>query len=224
MSFWNVLKVASSFIVLGYLSIALATGLIIFVSTGQLKPLLDNTLGIIIAPDERAYSAVQELIDVKAHERNPEKYTNEYLLYLRHQIVLDLAIAFLVIYGLYRLFSFFSGIHEGDPSTRIMIIGFAILSYFTLGAIYQVLMYIFFKTPGQNLLFDVIPMKGLVSSIFHAPTVFSVQAPAILSNGANGVLVSANGSAVGVSGTVVAVNGSVVTVPGTLVTINGTVV
>lgn len=179
MSFWNVLKVSASFILLGYLSIAIVSGVISAISTGNFEPILKNTLGILVDSDNAAYSATQEIIDTNKHALQPDKYSDGYLIYLKHKIVMNFAIMFLVIYSLYKLFSFLSGIHADDPSTKVMIIGFAILSYFVLSAIYNVLLYLFFKQPGQNILWNLIPLKGAASSLYHIFEIFSIQAPSI---------------------------------------------
>ncbi len=137
--------------------IGIATGFITFATTGEFRPLLDSTAGVLFNSDQETLGAVMELKDTDAHVRDPQKYNDDYMSFLKQRALIGIALIFFAIFFFTYALRKLSGIQQFDFMSSFLYFLFAIGIVGFLQVLYTVL------TQGAV----VVPYQGVIHAILN---------------------------------------------------------
>jgi len=89
--------------------------------TGNPRPLLDNTAGVLLNADKMIFESVYQLADQEKMKANPDIYSNLFVDYLKQRIIFAFCLLIFVIAMLYLFFNKLTGIQQFEPLTNIMV-------------------------------------------------------------------------------------------------------
>jgi len=124
--------------------------------TGDFKPLVESTLGQILAWDTEIYLGIESLKDDKMINTLPEVFRDDYRNFIVKQILFYLLLFAIVAFGLFKLGNWFLGIHSFSWQTDVIILAVILLVIFP------------FAEFGYGMLMDkenIIPYRGVAQLV-----------------------------------------------------------
>lgn len=98
-------------------------------TTGDMKPLIENTLGQVLYWDSQIYSGIHYLKDPVFMNSLSDSFREEFRVMVRKEVLFYLAVFLLVGYGLYKLGEKIAGQRSDEAITKLAIIGVIILLF-----------------------------------------------------------------------------------------------
>lgn len=175
MNWWQLTKGGAIILSLGMLLVGILTGISALIKEGNWRPLADNSIGMLLEGDNKAYQMEQDIIGGK-FEDVPELYREEIKKAMWTHVFTNMFLSVFFMILLFKLFSWLWGSRQFEPSFDIMSVILSILAYVFLAVTYT--FFITWQRVGtftidKYILMSAIPLKSLVYFFWKLPVLLS---------------------------------------------------